>query len=287
MTGSTVAPSLSGTKFTRVRPVGTGAGSVIYLVTEVPSGRPFAMKVVERKSASDDIYINQAQHEFKVSRMLNHPAILKIHDCKVNRAWFRTNSVELLMDYINGQVLDELTNPPFKQLVFVFNRVADALVHMHRRGVYHGDLKPGNIMLSRGGAVKVIDFGTAWIKGEEKGRVQGTLYYMAPEQAKDKIVDERTDLYNFGATMYRLLTGEYVNLGVPGLDNGRAGRSRLRPPMELNENVPGTLNECIMRCLEANPERRPAGAFEVKHQLEAVARYLGIEGESSEDAGKA
>src|SRR5438270_53685 len=95
---------------------------------------------------------------------------------------------------------------PLPQLVQVFKAVADALVHMHRRQVYHADLKPNNILFSRAGAVKVIDYGLAWIKGEKKDRVQGTPEYMAPEQARKKVVNERTDIYNFGATMYRMVT---------------------------------------------------------------------------------
>jgi serine/threonine-protein kinase len=278
MTGTLGAPSLAKTQFKRVRAIGQGAGSVIYLVTEESSGKSFALKVINRESADEDIYVRQATHEFAVARMLSHPNILKIHDCRTTRKWFKTTGVELLMEYVDGRVLDDLRDPPLSQLVLIFCKVADGLAHMHRRGVYHGDVKPGNIMLSLSGAVKIIDFGTAWIKGQDKGRVQGTPHYMAPEQGRQKIVDERTDLYNFGATMYRLVTGEYANLGIPGLDDGRTGRSRLQTPMSLNDQVPGTLSECIMRCLAANPDKRPAGVFEVKNQLEAVARYLGVEG---------
>jgi serine/threonine-protein kinase len=149
---------------------------------------------------------------------------------------------------------------------------------MHRRGVYHGDLKPGNLMLSKDGIVKVIDFGTAWIKGQPKDRVQGTPQYRAPEQANARVVDEKTDLYNLGATMYRMLTGSYANDGIipNGVDSAFGRRFRVKSPIDLNPEIPGTLNEAIMGCLETDPDRRPAGAFEVKHQLVATARYLGL-----------
>jgi serine/threonine-protein kinase len=162
------------------------------------------------------------------------------------------------------------------QLVLMFLHVASAMKHMHRRGVYHGDLKPGNLLLSNRGEVKVIDFGTAWIKGQPKHRVQGTPQYMAPEQASEKVVDDKTDIYNFGATMYRLFTGEYANSGMPELD-AMPGVVRRRPaPMSLREDIPGTLNETIIRCLDPNPDHRPAGFFEIKNQLVAVAKYLGL-----------
>jgi serine/threonine-protein kinase len=149
---------------------------------------------------------------------------------------------------------------------------------MHRRGVFHGDLKPGNIMLSKDGQVKVIDLGTAWLKGHDKGRIQGTPQYMAPEQAREKVVNAKTDLYNLGATMYRMLTGEYVNLIGPHEASSLIGQrlNQATPPIHLNPKIPGTLNETIMRCLASNPEQRPAGASEVRNQLAAAARYLRV-----------
>ena len=136
------------------------------------------------------------------------------------------------MEYVDGKTLDEVEAPTMAQLVLIFNQVAEALVHMHRRGVYHGDLKPGNIMVTKDGKVKLIDFGTAWLKGEVKNRIQGTPQYMAPESATEKVVDERTDIYNFGATMYRMFTGRYANPGSMPTDRrqpqGQARRRRSR-----------------------------------------------------------
>jgi len=196
----------------------------------------------------------------------------------VKKAWFKIATVELLLEYIDGRTLDDLEMPERGQLVLIFLHVASALGHMHRRGVYHGDLKPGNLMLSKAGEVKIIDFGTAWIKGEDKGRVQGTPQYMAPEQATDKMVNERTDIYNLGATMYRMFTGHYANAsGVPGSAEGVLGRrAKIPSPIELEPAIPGTLSEAIMSCLHRNPNARPAGTFEVINQLKAVARYMGL-----------
>jgi serine/threonine-protein kinase len=269
-------PKLADLDYRVVRSVGSGAGSTVLLVADKNLGSQYALKIVKRQSADDDIYINQAIHEFEVAGRLNHPSLLKIHDCRTRRSWFRVTGVELLEEFVDGKTLDEHGKLELGPLVIAFIHVASALKHMHRRGIYHADLKPGNIMLSRKGEVKVIDFGTAWIKGQPKDRVQGTPQYMAPESAKDKVIDEKTDLYNFGATMYRMFTGQYANLGgMPGMDSVALGRCfRPKPPMEHNPEIPGTLNEAIMACLEPNPDRRPAGVFEVKHQLVAVARYL-------------
>lgn len=276
MSDASRAVKLSGLDYKVIKALGAGAGSTILLVSDTHLGTKYALKVVKRQDADDDIYINQALHEYEVAQRLSHASLLKIYDCRVRRRWFRTEGVELLMEYVDGRTLDEIACREVGQLVLIFIHVASALGHMHRRGIYHGDLKPGNIMLSRAGQVKVIDFGTAWIKGEPKDRVQGTPQYMAPEQATERTVDDRTDIYNFGATMYRMFTGEYANLGVPELGDGAISARRRRPPIAIKPEIPGTLNETILRCLELSPDRRPAGFFEIKDQLVAVARYLGL-----------
>lgn len=262
-----------------IKQLGVGAGSSILLIADRQGGAQYALKVVNRHSTDDDIYVAQARHEFEIAQKLKHPNILRIYDCRVKRSWFRVVGVELLMEYVPGVTLDELLGRlSIGQLVLVFQSVAEALEHMHRRGVFHGDLKPGNIMLSRRGQVKVIDLGTAWLKGQDKDRVQGTPQYMAPEQSREKVVNARTDLFNLGATMYRMVTGEYVNLAAPHELSGSIGQrlSQITPPIQLAPEIPGTLNEIILRCLAQTPEQRPAGAFEVKSQLTATARQLRV-----------
>ncbi len=276
MSQATKKVTLSGLQYRVVKSLGAGAGSTILQIQDKTLGQNYALKVVKRQDATDDIYINQALHEFEVAQRLNHRSLLKIYDCKVKKRWFKTDGVDLLMEYVDGRTLDEVKNREIGQLVLMFIHVASAMKHMHRRGVYHGDLKPGNILLSNRSEVKVIDFGTAWIKGQPKHRVQGTPQYMAPEQAGEKMVDDKTDIYNFGATMYRLFTGEYANSGMHELD-GMPGVARRRPsPMSLREDIPGTLNETIVSCLNPNPDHRPAGFFEIKDQLVAVARHLNL-----------
>ena len=275
---TTESPKLAEMQFRIVKPIGTGAGSRVFQIADTKKGGYYALKIVKRQEADDEIYIAQALQEAEVGPKLNHPNIMRIFDHRVKRAWFKVATVELLMEFIDGLALDELEMPERGQLVLMFVHVASALGHMHRRGVYHGDLKPGNIMLSKDGEVKVIDFGTAWIKGQDKQRVQGTPQYIAPEQARDRVVNEKTDLYNLGATMYRMFTGHHANgAGMPGDDAAAIGpRGKIRPPIKLDPKIPGTLNETIMACLQTSPDARPAGAFEVEAQLKAVAKYMNV-----------
>jgi eukaryotic-like serine/threonine-protein kinase len=275
MVNVTSLPKLSEIRYRVANVLGNGAGSTILLISDQESGKQYALKVVKRQDADDDIYVNQAKVEFDVSRRLNHDAIVKIYDLRVKRSWFRVTGVELLMEYVEGKTLDEIEAPALGQLVLIFSRVASALAHMHRRGVYHGDLKPSNIMLSKAGVVKLIDFGTAWIRGEEKNRVQGTPQYMAPEQVKERVVDERTDIYNLGATMYRMFTGRYAQQGIPLL--GDSDFRRIIPPNQLQPKMSEKLNALILACLDVNPDRRPAGVSEIKKQLKSIARSLGLD----------
>ncbi len=275
MANATTAPKLSAMKYRVVNTLGTGAGSTILQISDkTAGGKRYALKVVKRQDADDDIYIDQARVEYEAAQKLNHPAIAKIYDLRLKRSWFKVSGVELLMEFVDGKTLDEIEGPTMDQLILIFNQVASALAHMHRRGVFHGDLKPSNIMLSKTGQVKLIDFGTAWLRGQQKERVQGTPQFMAPEQASEKVVNEQTDIYNFGATMYRMFTGRFANAGIPKAGDGPR---KLPPPIQINNKIPPALNETILACLEISPEKRPSGMFDIKNQLAAVAKSRGLE----------
>jgi serine/threonine-protein kinase len=282
MANVSTSPKLSAMKYRIVNPLGTGAGSTILLISDkTAGGKRYALKVVKRQGPDDDVYIEQAKREYDVAQKLKHPNIEKIYDMRVRRSWFKVSGIDLLMEYVEGKTLDEIEAPEMGQLALMFCQVASAMTHMHRRGVFHGDLKPSNIMLSKDGQVKLIDFGTCWIRGEAKNRVQGTPQYIAPEQANDKVVDAKTDIYNLGATMYRMFTGRYAQGGIPKTGEGAR---KLPAPIQINKSIPGTLNETILACLEISPERRPAGMFEIHNQLVAVARHMGLHPEDLKGA---
>jgi serine/threonine protein kinase len=277
MANALSTPKLSGMKYRVVKPLGTGAGSAIFEISDKSAGgKRYALKVVRRDDEDENPskYIDQARNEFAVAQKLKHPAIARVYDIRSRRSWFKLAGVDLLMEYVDGKTLDEIEAPEMGQIVLMFCQVASALTHMHRRGVFHGDMKPQNIMLSKNGQVKLIDFGTCWIRGEDKHRVQGTPQYMAPEQATERTVDARTDIYNFGATMYRMFTGRFANQGVP--KPGAEGARRLAAPTQINPKIPKPLSELIMGCLEISPERRPPGMFEIHHQLVEIARQMGL-----------
>ena len=266
-------------KFQVVGQLGTGAHSSILHIRRSADGKNYALKVVPIDEAEDQKFLEQAQHEFRVSQMLDHPHLIKVYAFETVRDWlFRVKKVHLLIEYVNGKTLDTCARIPMPQLVQVFKAVADALVHMHRRQVYHADLKPNNIMLSRAGAVKVIDYGLAWIKGEGKDRIQGTPEYMAPEQGRKKKVNERTDIFNFGATMYRMVTWRLPPSAAPQegalpIDAKMFGRL-LKPVREFAPTAPPALCDLIHRCMAFLPDNRPERMSNVQSELESLVEEL-------------
>jgi serine/threonine protein kinase len=242
-------------------------------------GKQYALKVVALDTPEDWKYLEQARHEFRVAGMLDHPNILKVYALEEQKNWlFKVTKANILLEFVNGKTLDEAPALSATRLVQVFQKVAAALVHMHRRQVLHADLKPGNIMLGRNGQVRVIDFGLAWIKGEPKDRVQGTPEYMAPETARKKLINERTDIFNFGATMYRLTTfrlpppvGAFEG-GVP-LDS-KSWTAKLEPVSKFNKEAPEELCQLIMKCLSYSAHDRPERVSDVQAVLDELAARM-------------
>jgi serine/threonine protein kinase len=259
--------------------LGSGAHSKILHIRCSGDGKQYALKVVPIDTKEDRKFLEQAQHELRVAQMLNHPTIIKVYALELQRDWlFRVKKAHLLIEYVNGKTLDTVPRLSIPRLTQIFAKIASGLYHMHRRGVFHADLKPTHILLSRTGEVKIIDFGLAWVKGEAKGRVQGTPEYMAPEQARQGTVNEQTDIYNFGATMYRLVTWRHPPSTVAIADsvplNGKTFKALLRPVEELTPTAPKELADIIHRCLEFNPSKRPENVKEIQTYLDTLAEDL-------------
>jgi serine/threonine-protein kinase len=263
--------------------LGQGAASRILHIRDSESYQHFAMKVVIRRSADEQKFLDQAKHEFEVARKLDYPSILKIYDMRVIRKWFREREVRTLLEYVQGKTLEQMMSPSIPLLVLAFNEVASAVSYMHRSGVFHADLKPNNIMVSQSGQIKVIDFGLAWLRGQQKGRVQGTVGYLAPEQVRDRVVTESTDIFNLGATMYRLLTGRTVTGGMSGANAIMTTKAIIAPAHELQPLVPPALSELVSRCCENKPSKRPGSMNEVANALGKICTDLKLNSEDIPD----
>ncbi len=259
--------------------LGAGAHSKILHIRCSADGKQYALKVVPIDRKEDRKFLEQARHELRVAQMLQHPNLIKVHTLEISRNWlFRVKKAHLLIELVKGKTLDTVPHLSVPRLVQIFAKIGAGLVHMHRRGVFHADLKPNNVLLARTGDVKIIDYGLAWIKGEPKDRVQGTPEYMAPEQAKQSTVNEQTDIYNFGATMYRLITWRHPPSTVPTGDmpalTAKTFKALLKPIEELTPATPKPLAELVHRCLDYQPQKRPKHASDVHAELERLAQEL-------------
>ena len=266
-------------KYTVLGTLGKGAHSTIFHVRRAEDSREYALKIVTIADEEQQKFLDQAEHELLVAKKLNHVNLVKVYCLEKKRnLFFQVRKALLLIEFINGSTLD--SNPiPLDKFPGIFYRIGAGLAHMHKQGIFHADLKPNNIMLGRRGEVKIIDYGLAWIKGVAKDRVQGTPEYMAPETAKSRIVNERSDMYNFGATMYRIATLKLPPCVVPVGDsiriNAKAYNDMLAPVRELNKAVPKPLADLIHRCIEFDPEKRPRWMGEVLAELKLCAKAVG------------
>lgn len=260
-------------KFLVLEPLGAGAHSSILHVRREADGREYALKVVNIDGPDDQKYLEQARHEFQVGERLGHENLLKVFLFETESDWlFRVKKAKLLLEYVPGKTLDKLAIVSPEKLLPIFTKAASGLAHMHERGILHADIKPNNIMAGNG-KVKIIDYGLAWIKGEPKGRVQGTPEYMAPETGTHKIINERTDIYNFGATMYRLTTLKLPPCAVPvhGIEiTPKQFKKDLIPAHEINKAVPRELSKLIHSCLSFNAHDRPESMAAIHEKLESL-----------------
>jgi serine/threonine protein kinase len=263
-------------KFTVLDTLGKGANSSILHIRREEDGREYALKLVPIQDEDDLKFLEQAKHEFRVSQMLNHPNLVKVYCFETEGGgWFSNpKKAKLLIEYVPGKTMDQLPLLRMAKLIRVFERIADALMHMHKQGVYHADMKPNNLIYERGTRVKVLDFGLAWIKGEPKDRVQGTPEYIAPETVEHKLVNERTDIYNFGATMYRLTTLQLPPSWGPGESLPMTSgifKKTYKPVRTINQLVPPALGDLIDKCLKPNANKRPERMSHIQGILDQLA----------------
>lgn len=261
-----------------LRVIGEGAGSTIYAVRDPATGKTLALKHVQRVNAKAIRFVEQLQTEIEVAKKVNHPKLRRIFDVKLEKTLiFKVTGACLLMDLFDGKSLDERLPPDTATLVKAFIGVADALGAMHKHGYVHCDLKPANILLSPDFSdVRVIDLGQACPVGTKKERIQGTPDYISPEQVKLQPVNERTDIYNLGATMYWCLCGEKLPtlFTLKRDDNSFLVDAFIKAPHEHNKLVPEPLSNFVMEMCRVNAAKRPASMQAVIDRLEIILHGL-------------
>ncbi|MFQ5413889.1 MAG: serine/threonine protein kinase [Phycisphaerae bacterium] len=264
--------------FRLTRQIGTGAGSRLYIATELATGKQFAVKRVVRRGPEDDRFLKQVENEYDVSGRMDHPHLRKSHALHRIRKLLQVKEMLLVMELVDGLPLEKALPNRLNTFFKLFLKVASGLDALHQAGYVHTDIKPHNIMIGRKGVVKVIDFGQTCPIGHRKERIQGTPDFIAPEQVRRLRLDQRTDVFNLGATMYWVLTGNVFPTALRrqsphGIDLVAADRPQA--PIELNERLPKGLSNFVMACCNDAPADRPADMKQVIARLEVIQQAWG------------
>lgn len=258
--------------------LGYGARSTIYAVNEKKSGQVYALKRVIRKGPEDDRFLEQAEQEYAIASQFDHPALRKCIRMIRRRKLLKTTELFLLMELVDGTSLDIHRPSSLIKLIQIFIQVAQGLSMVHRLGYVHADIKPNNILVNEKLAVKIIDFGQSCSIGTVKTRIQGTPDYIAPEQVGRGPLTPATDVFNFGATMYWCVTDHHIPTLIPKKkDNPTQPPRELKPPHEINPNIPMPLSRLILDCVQKYPSHRPADFSTVIPRLELAMSVTSAE----------
>ncbi|MBA4123236.1 MAG: protein kinase [Acidobacteria bacterium] len=253
-----------------VRQIGVGGMGEVYLAQDQKLDRQVAIKILNEKFSRHESNLERFIREAKAASALNHPNILVIHEIGENEA-----ANYIVSEFIEGVTLREIIREsPMKlsEVLDIAIQIANALTTAHTAHIIHRDIKPENIMIRPDGFVKILDFGLAKLVEQKavgfeastvkqnqtaKGVILGTVNYMSPEQAKDERVDERTDIFSFGAVIYEMIAGRTPFAG-DSMSETFANLINSEPPplSRYASNVPDEMQRIIAKMLRKNKDER-------------------------------
>ncbi|MPY81955.1 MAG: Stk1 family PASTA domain-containing Ser/Thr kinase [Actinophytocola sp.] len=260
--------------------LGYGGMSEVHHGTDVRLGREVAVKILRADLARDAVFQERFRREAQNSAALNHPAIVAVYDTGETDSEYGPLPY-IVMEYVEGRTLRDIvkTEGPLdpKRAMEVMADVCAALDFSHRHGIIHRDVKPANVMISRTGAVKVMDFGIARALHDgqaamtQTAAVIGTAQYLSPEQARGESVDARSDVYAAGCVLYELLTGEPPFTGdSPVAVAYQHVREDAPPPSQRNPNISPEVDAVVLKALTKGPANRYQSAAEMRNDLVRV-----------------
>jgi tRNA A-37 threonylcarbamoyl transferase component Bud32 len=244
--------------------LGRGGMATVYRATDTVLDRSVAVKLLAARYAGDERFVERFRREAQASARLNHPNIVSVFD-----TGDQDGSHYIVMEVVEGQTLAEVMRREERlspeRSARIAGDIALALQAAHREGIVHRDVKPGNIMITREGEVKVMDFGIARAAEEDQltqtGVVLGTAAYLSPEQSRGDPVDARSDVYSLGCVLREMLTGAPPFTGdTPVAIAYKHVHQRPEPPSADDPRVPPELDAVVMRALEKDPARRHPSA---------------------------
>jgi serine/threonine protein kinase len=272
-----------------IEKIGSGGMGEIYKAQDARLNRFVAIKALTAAKSGDADRRRRFIQEAQAASALNHPNIITIHDIISE-----PDTDYLVMEFVAGMTLLDLIPSGGLRVPQVLRyscQMADALSAAHAAGIIHRDFKPGNVMITSSGLVKVLDFGLAKLTDRSpvgqfeaaatvshmpltvEGSIMGTVSYMSPEQAEGKRVDARSDIFSFGAVVYEMVTGRRAFRGDSSVSTLSAVlRDDVRPISETAPDVPLELEQIIDRCLRKSPDNRFQAMKEVEQALIVLRR---------------
>ena len=250
--------------------IGIGGMASVFKAKRRSDGRLVALKIPQDKFVGDSRFVKRFHREAEVLQRLNHPNIVRVFE---HGSFGDTHYIA--MEFLDGEELDRLIENrriKVQTAINIMQYVADALRYIHAQGIIHRDIKPGNIMLLRDAikkdgrvnqsGVRLMDFGIAAGKVLTRltitGARIGTPVYMSPEQAKGQRIDHRSDIYSLGIVFYESLTGQAPFQGGYESVIHQQIYELPTPPRQLNPEIPGPINDLIMRMLHKEVDKRPS-----------------------------
>ncbi len=259
--------------------VGSGGMSSVFRAHDVQLDRSVAIKILLGRFIDDAEYVERFRREARAVAQLSHPNIVTVIDRGEDEG-----RQYIVFEYVEGENLKELIvrtgRLPLRSAIELALAVADGLAFAHERGLVHRDVKPQNVLLSRGGEVKVTDFGIARSLDvdhgvTQTGTVMGTGEYLAPEQASGQPVSAATDVYSLGVVLWELLTGDVPFVGENFV--AVALRHVNEPPPSLRErrpDIPPRLAAAVERALQKDPTLRFPSMADFANELRACLAVL-------------
>jgi beta-lactam-binding protein with PASTA domain/tRNA A-37 threonylcarbamoyl transferase component Bud32 len=275
MTDTPAGPTIFNDRYELHRKLARGGMADVYLARDLLLDRPVAVKVLFPEHARDDAFVERFRREAQAAANLNHPNIVAVYDWGQQQGTYF-----IVMEYVEGRPLSEIiqTEGPLhpNRSAEITADVAAALAFAHRNGVVHRDVKPGNILITPTGQVKVADFGIAQatttgdasVNLTQAGAVMGTATYFSPEQAQGHAVDPRSDLYSLGCVLYEMLTARPPFTGdSPVAVAYKHVQEQPLPPSRINSNAPSSLEAIDMKLLNKDPFLRYPSSEDLRSDL--------------------
>ena len=271
--------------------IGRGGMAEVHLGFDTRLSRVVAIKMLRRDLALDSIFQARFRREAQSAASLNHPNIVAVYDTGeeiVSDATNRSLAIPyIVMEYVEGHTVKELisdgTAVPINEAIEIVSGVLSALQYSHANHLVHRDIKPGNIMLTPEGKVKVMDFGIARALTDSQATmtqtnaVVGTAQYLSPEQARGETVDERSDLYSTGVVLFELLTGRPPFKGDSAVAVAYQHVEQIPPtPSSILSDIPESLDRVVLKALAKNRDDRYRSAAEMLSDLQRVARGMDV-----------